>query len=97
MAKVAFLLVGVDIVRWIYREPIIPTGHVNLLTEAQLKQQLEAASLRVIEQHKCGFYLPVIAEGMGESGQRLLEKAEGCLRKTKFSGLLWTQCYVLGR
>ncbi len=94
-AKVAFLPGIIDIVKLIYREPIIPTGHINLLTESQLKFQLDDAGLEIIEEFKCGMYLPVVAEALGQWGLKLEQWLEEKLRGTWLDFLLWTQCYVL--
>ncbi len=96
-AKIAFLPGIIQLVRLIYREPIIPTGHINLLTEDKLRAQIAAAGLEVRLHYKLGFYLPVIAEAGGETGQKFLQWCEGKLRYSRLSWLLWTQCYVLTR
>jgi len=94
-AKIAFLPGVIHLVRLIYREPIIETGHINLLTEKRLRAQIEAAGLRVQEEYKSGFYLPLVAEFMGHTGLALLQWCEQKLRGSRFSGLLWTQYYIL--
>lgn len=94
-SKVAFLPGVIELVRLIYREPVIPTGHINLLTEAALKQQLDKAGLVILEEFKCGLYLPVIAETMGRVGLQAEQWLEKQLRATRLDWLLWTQCYVL--
>lgn len=94
-ARIAFLPGVIQLVKWVYREPIIPTGHINLLTEGQLQRQLTEAGLRVEESFKTGFYLPLIAELGGERGQRLLQWCESKLQDSRLSWLLWTQCYIL--
>ena len=94
-SKVAFLPGVIELVRLIYREPIIPTGHINLLTETQLKQQLDTAGLEILEEFKCGLYLPVIAEGLGQAGLKIEQWLETRLRGSWLDWLLWTQCYVL--
>lgn len=94
-SKVAFLPGVIELVRLIYREPIIPTGHINLLTEKQLKRQLDDAGLVILEQFKCGMYLPVVAEAMGSVGLKIEQWLEKRLRDSRFDWLLWTQCYVL--
>jgi 2-polyprenyl-3-methyl-5-hydroxy-6-metoxy-1,4-benzoquinol methylase len=96
-AKIAFLPGIIGLVRWIYGEAIMPTGHINLLTETALKKQLAEAGLDIIEQHKSGFYLPLIAEFGGTWGQRLLAGCEKALHGSWLDGLLWTQYYVLRR
>ena len=94
-SKVAFLPGVIELVRLIYREPIIPTGHINLLTEKELKLQLDNAGLVILEQFKCGLYLPVVAEAMGRVGLKIEQWLEKRLRDSRFDWLLWTQCYLL--
>jgi 2-polyprenyl-3-methyl-5-hydroxy-6-metoxy-1,4-benzoquinol methylase len=94
-SKVAFLPGIIEIVRLIYREPIIPTGHINLLTELELKRQLDVAGFEIIEQYKCGMYIPVIAETLGQFGLRVERWIESKIRGTSLDWLLWTQCYIL--
>lgn len=95
VARIAFLPGVIQLVRWVYREPIIPTGHINLMTEGQLRRQLAGAGLRVEESFKTGFYLPLIAEFGGDWGMRFLQWCESKLRGSRLSWLLWTQCYIL--
>lgn len=94
-ARVAFLPGIIYIVRLIYREPIIPTGHINLLTEQALKRQLADAGLVILDEYKCGLYLPVIAEALGQTGLKLEQWLERKIRGTWLDFLLWTQCYIL--
>jgi 2-polyprenyl-3-methyl-5-hydroxy-6-metoxy-1,4-benzoquinol methylase len=94
-AKIAFLPGIIQLVRLIYGETILETGHINLLTEKQLRRQLAQAGFQIQRTHKSGFYLPFIAEFGGSWGQRLLQYGEHKLRDSAFSGLLWTQYYVL--
>lgn len=96
-AKVAFLPGIIQLVKWIYREPIIETGHINLLTESGLKTQLAAANLQIHREYKSGFYLPLVAEFLGEKGLSLLRYLESKLQGSTLSGLLWTQYYVLSK
>lgn len=96
-AKVAFLPGVIQIVKWIYREPIIETGHINLLTEKALKQQLSNAKLQIHREYKSGFYLPFVAEFLGETGLSILRYLERKLQRSRLSGLLWTQYYVVSR
>lgn len=94
-AKIAFLPGVIHLVRLIYREPIIETGHINLLTEKTLKKQIEAAGLLITEEYTSGFYLPLIAEFLGNRGLVMLQWCEKRLRGSRLSGLLWTQYYIL--
>ncbi len=94
-AKIAFLPGIIQLVRWIYKEPIIKTGHINLMREKVLKQQIQAAQLSIIESHKTGFYIPVLAELTGEWGLSIEQYLARRLYNTVLEGGLWTQYYVL--
>ena len=93
-AKVAFLPGIIDVVRMIYREPILETGHINLMTAAQVTAQLGRAGFKIRESHKSGVYLPFLAEFAGETGLRLEQWLEQRLRDSPLDWLLWTQYYV---
>jgi len=97
VGRIALLPGIIWLIRKIYAEPVLPMGHINLLSAAQLRVQLDCAGLKIVQQHKCGFYLPLLAEFTGEWGTRLLKKLESRLQHSRWSGLLWTQCYVLKR
>lgn len=92
--KIAYLPVIIDVVRWIYREPVLVPGHINLMTERTVTRQVEDAGFRIEDRHKLAFYLPVVAETMGKIGQRIQQRMESALRGGPLDGLLWTQCYV---
>ncbi len=93
-SKIAFLPGVIDLVRIVYREPILPTGHINLMTEGELRGQLAAADFTVRESHTSGVYVPVLAEIGGEPARRLATWLEGRLRGGPLQWLLWTQYYV---
>jgi SAM-dependent methyltransferase len=94
VARIAFLPGIIDLVRLIYREPVIETGHINLLTARALHAQLEAAGFDVVETHTAGVYLPVVAELFGNAALRVEQALEGRLRGSPLEGLLWTQFVV---
>jgi 2-polyprenyl-3-methyl-5-hydroxy-6-metoxy-1,4-benzoquinol methylase len=94
--RVAFLPGVIGLVRLIYREPILPTGHVNLLTEAEARTQMEAAGFRIVEAWKTGVYVPLLAELAGQTGLRLEKWLERRIAGGRLDWLLWTQ-YYLGR
>jgi 2-polyprenyl-3-methyl-5-hydroxy-6-metoxy-1,4-benzoquinol methylase len=93
-SRVAFLPGVIDAVRLIYREPILPTGHINLLTATEARRQIEAAGFTIRERHASGVYLPVVAELGGEPARRLGAWLEPRLRRGPLAWLLWTQYYV---
>ncbi len=76
----------VELVRLVYREPILELGHVNLLTRAE--------GFEIEERHLGGLYLPLLAELGGRLALRLERKLEARLRHGHLSRLLWTQCYI---
>ena len=94
VAKVAFLPGVIDVVRRIYAEPILETGHVNLLTERQVRGQLGTAGFRIEGSHKSGVYIPVVAEAFGDTALRLEQRLEAKMRGTRADGLLWVQYYL---
>lgn len=93
-ARVALLPIVIQMTRLVYREPVLETGHINLMTEGEVCAGLQCAGLRVIERHKSGLYLPLVAELAGESGLRVEQWLERKLRGGPLDFLLWTQYYV---
>lgn len=94
LSRIAFLPGVIDIVREIYKEPILKTGHINLMTEKKLTRQLADNRFRIRERHKSGLYLPLIAEFAGETGLRLEKWVESRIHKKPLEWILWTQYYV---
>ncbi len=94
-AKIAFLPGMIQLVRMIYNEPVMETGHINLLTEVELRQQIDAAGFTVAESHKSGFYIPLVAEFLGKSGLKLEQLLEQKINGGRMDWLLWTQYFVL--
>jgi len=84
----------VELVRLVYREPILELGHVNLLTRAEAERQLVAAGFEIEERHLGGLYLPLLAELGGRLALRLERTLEARLRHGHLSRLLWTQYYI---
>jgi 2-polyprenyl-3-methyl-5-hydroxy-6-metoxy-1,4-benzoquinol methylase len=93
-SKIAFLPGVINLVRLVYREPILPTGHVNLMTADEARRQLAEAGFEIRESHRSGFYLPVLAEAGGEPGRRLAAWLEAKILGGPLDWLLWTQYYV---
>src|SRR5690606_18649384 len=58
-SKIAFLPGFLQLARFVYQEPIQPTGHISLLTEGALRSQIAKAGFLEVEAHKSGLYLPV--------------------------------------
>lgn len=94
-SKVAFLPGFLQLARLVYREPVLPTGHISLLTEDELRAQIRAAGFAEVRSHKSGLYIPGVAEGLGQAGLALEKWCERNIAATRLSFVLWTQYYVL--
>jgi SAM-dependent methyltransferase len=92
--RIAFLPGIVTFVRAVYREPILATGHINLLTASDARRQLEGAGFEVLESGQSGVYLPLIAEFTGRIGLKLERWIERRMIGGRLSGLLWVQYYL---
>ncbi|MEW6076552.1 MAG: class I SAM-dependent methyltransferase [Thermodesulfobacteriota bacterium] len=87
----------ISLVRKIYREPVLPTGHINLMTSRRLNESLARIGFTVLEIHKSGLYLPGLAETSARFAQRLAAALNTRLFNTKLDFLLWTQFFVAGK
>ena len=90
--KIAFLPIIINIVKMIYREPILKTNHISLRTQKQITANFVNNGFRIIKQKKIGLYIPLLAE---MSNGKLIAKIENRLQKKHYlDWLLWTQCYI---
>jgi SAM-dependent methyltransferase len=97
VSKIAFLPGVIEVVRRVYQEPVIETGHINLLTAKTVQEQLHRAGFSLKENHVSGLYLPIVAEFFGQLGLRSALAVERLLRRLGSTGVLWTQFYVAVR
>lgn len=95
-ARIALLPGVIQLVRRIYNEPILETGHINLMTARTVERQLNESGFDVIERHRSGMYLPLVAEFGGANALRLEQWLERKLRGSIGACLLWTQYYIAG-
>lgn len=95
LSNIAYLPGIIDLVRLVYKEPILKAGHINLMTEKQLIRQIRSAGFCIVEQQKTGLYLPLVAEFAGRAGRDLAVGLEKKIKGTGLDFLLWTQYYVL--
>ena len=93
--RVAFRPGVLQLLRLVYREPVLPMGHVSLMTERSLRAALAEAGLTVVASAKTGLYLPLAAEAGGERARRAAERLARRIRGTRLDALLWTQLYEL--
>ncbi len=95
--KIAFRPGVIGLVRRVYREPILPTGHISLLTARQVEELLIANGFRVLERETWGLYLPLVSELGGQAGLGLERWLERRISGGRLDGLLWTQSWVAER
>ena len=93
-AKIAFLPGIIELVRLIYREPVLETGHINLMTVKQVTKQLETPGFKIRKRFKSGMYLPLIAEFTGMWGLNFEKWLETKLIDGPLDWLLWIQYYI---
>jgi ubiquinone/menaquinone biosynthesis C-methylase UbiE len=93
--KVAFLPGVVQLVRKIYREPVLPTGHISLRTSGAFTKAIRQSGWEMVECEKFGLYVPLLAEFGGDRGGRVIESVEHRVARTLLNQTFWTQAYVL--
>lgn len=93
--KIAFLPGVIQLVRKIYKEPILETGHISLRSSSKFRNLLINNKFEIVEVAKFGLYIPLLAEFGGSLGGRLIETLEVFLKNTALNELFWTQAYVL--
>ena len=96
-ARIALLPGVIRLTRAVYGESVEPTGHINLLTPAQLQAQISNAGLHWVSHWRTGLYFPVIAELGGWPARRMLGALERCFGRGILGWALWTQYYVIKR
>ena len=99
LGRVAFWPGVIQLARVIYREPVLPPGHISLLGRRRLGAMLADRRLTVRESDVGGLYLPGLAELGGEAARGLEQRLEGRLRRRagRSAGALWTQYWVAER
>jgi 2-polyprenyl-3-methyl-5-hydroxy-6-metoxy-1,4-benzoquinol methylase len=95
-SKIAFLPGFIQLARLIYREPILDTEHINLLTRRGLHSQLTKAGFDILETEVTGLYIPGLAELTGTLALRIERGLEARWRDSMLEWVLWTQ-YVVAR
>lgn len=93
--KIAFLPGVIQLARFVYREPILPSGHISLRSKRAFQRAISTCGFNIVESTTFGLYVPVLAELGADAGGRLIERLERRIAGTPMAGLLWTQAYVL--
>lgn len=96
LGKVAFRPGVIRVVRALYREPILETGHISLVSSRRLAGALEASGLRTEDRRWTTLYIPVLAELGGRLALRIEQRLEPVMQVRPMRALLWTQ-YVVAR
>jgi SAM-dependent methyltransferase len=94
-SKIAYLPGIIDLVRLVYREPILDAGHINLMTGPKLRQLLKKTGFTIQNYETFGCYIPFVAEFLGAVGLSVEQRVERTITGTKLESLLWTQAYIL--
>lgn len=92
--KVGLSSALIPIVRMLYREPVLPTGHINLMSQRRVIDLLVQNKLRIVGQHVLGLYIPLLAEFGGQRAVNVCKFLEKWMAKIGVSWPLWTQIYV---
>ena len=96
LGKVAFRPGVIRLVRAIYREPVLETGHISLVSSRRLTSELTANGLRIERRRWSSVYIPVLAEAGGSAALKIEQRLEPVLQARPLRALLWTQ-YVVAR
>ena len=97
LGRVAFWPGVIQLVRAIYREPVLPTGHISLISRNDLEAMIRANGLDVRSSSLSGLYLPLLAEAGGQRAVRIEESLAERLSTGPLAGLLWTQYWIAGK
>jgi 2-polyprenyl-3-methyl-5-hydroxy-6-metoxy-1,4-benzoquinol methylase len=93
--RIAFHPSVLWLVRKVYSEPVLPTGHINLMTTAEVRGLLEANGFAIYHHHLSGLYIPFLAEFGGKPGQRIAAALAWMLQYIPIlKGALWTQYWL---
>ena len=94
MGKIAFKPGIISLVRAVYGEEVLETGHIGLLSEKRITTELKTVGFTIKERFKSGIYLPLVAEFLGKPALRLEQWLESRLRDGPLDRFLWVQFYV---
>lgn len=94
-SKIALSPLVIWLPRLIYKEPILPTGHISLTSRARIIRYCADNALSLQHMECFGLYLPVIAEAFGQFGLRLEKTLERRLKMIGVVWPLWTQLHIL--
>lgn len=94
IGKIALSRPLIGLTRLIYNEPVLPTGHISLLSRRKVRQLLGQNGFEILNAETFGLYLPLVAEFMPQTGLFIEQKIEQLLRSAGVQFPLWTQLYL---
>ena len=97
LGRIAFKPGFITIVRLIYREPVLPPGHISLMSRRRLLDLIRAVGLDPVEEQASGVYVPGLAEVGGNFALKLALRIERRARAGRLRPLLWTQFHVAAK
>ena len=93
-ARLALSPLFLPLVERIYGEPVGPLGHINLRSMRRWRKTLADCGFRILETHRSGLYLPVLAEMFPDRARNAAGWLNARLSATPLAFLLWTQFFV---
>jgi 2-polyprenyl-3-methyl-5-hydroxy-6-metoxy-1,4-benzoquinol methylase len=93
-ASVALARPFINLTRRVYREAVLPTGHISVMRSPEVLQHLAEARFEVLSSRYFGLYVPLLAEAGGKYSVAILKRLEPVLNFSGLRGLLWTQLHV---
>jgi len=94
-SKIAYLPGIIDLIKMVYREPILEAGHINLMSGRTLQRLIAKTGFTIVKQESFGCYLPLLAEFCGQAGLAIEQKLETLIAGSCMEEILWTQAYIL--
>jgi len=97
LGRIAFRPGVIRLVRAVYREPILETGHISLVSSRRLDRELGLNDLCIERRRWSTAYVPLLAEVGGDLALRIERRLEPMMLQSRpLRALLWTQ-YVVAR
>jgi len=93
-AAFALSPLGIKLTRLIYREPVLPTGHISVQSTARITRLVREHHFEVIESTYFGLYIPLIAEFGGTLAVSMLSSLEKVVQNHGPRWILWTQLHI---
>jgi SAM-dependent methyltransferase len=93
-ASIALSPMVIWLPKLIYREPVLPTGHISVRSRKQIGGLLEANGLGILQSQYLGLYMPLLSEFGGSAAVSMLKGLERTVQSIGPTGILWTQLHV---